>query len=47
VVKMVTETGQMIELVKGDFWPEHISVDWYDDGQGNYVEMVMDKRRGK
>ena len=42
VVKMEDESGNMIELVKGN-WHPHIAVNWYEDSNGNYVEEVLEK----
>ena len=39
VMKMTDSTGAMIELVEGN-WHEHLAINWYDDGQGNYIEFV-------
>jgi len=43
VVKMRDKKGQTIELVKGN-WNPHIAVDWYEDPDGNFVEIVHDDR---
>ena len=42
VVKMIDRKGQTVELVQGN-WHEHIAVDWYEDGEGNYIETVRRK----
>ena len=42
VLKMTDVNGAMIELVEGN-WHPHIAVNWYDDGDGNYIETVEDK----
>jgi len=42
VVKMVDGKGQMIELVKGN-WHPHIAVNWHEDQDGNYVEVVNER----
>ncbi len=39
VLKMQDEAGNLIELVCGN-WHPHIAVNWFDDGQGNYIEEV-------
>ena len=43
VVKMTDKNGAMIELVEGK-WHPHIAVNWYHDGQGNYVEIVKEDK---
>mgnify|MGYP001615278597 CR=1 FL=1 len=40
VIKMADEDGKLIELVQGENWHPHIAVNWYSDGQGNYIEVV-------
>lgn len=41
VLKMTDAKGQMIELVEGA-WHPHIAVNWFDDGDGNYIELVRE-----
>lgn len=43
VLKMTDLKGNMIELVQGN-WPPHLAVNWYDDGQGNLIEVVEEKK---
>jgi hypothetical protein len=43
VLKMTDLKGNVIELVQGN-WHPHIAVNWYEDRDGNYVEVVSDDR---
>lgn len=43
VQKMRDPNGATIELCEGN-WPEHISVNFYEDADGNRVEAVEDIR---
>ena len=43
VVKLRDQKGQTVELVQGR-WHPHLAVDWYDDGEGNYLEIVRRKK---
>ena len=43
VLNMADANGAMIELVEGN-WHPHIAVNWYDDGDGNYIETVKETK---
>ena len=43
VLKMEDEAGNVIELVQGN-WHPHIAVNWYSDPDGNYVEVVNERK---
>ena len=43
VLKMTDRNGAMIELVEGN-WHPHIAVNWFDDGDGNYIEVVKEDK---
>ena len=40
---MEDEAGNVIELVQGN-WHPHIAVNWYSDPDGNYVEVVNERK---
>lgn len=35
--------GNVIELVQGN-WPPHLAVNFYDDADGNRIEVVEEKK---
>ena len=39
VVKLADHEGNVIELVQGN-WKPHIAVNWYEDQDGNLIEVV-------
>jgi len=41
VLKMIDQDGQVIELVQGN-WHPHIAVNWFEDMDGNYIEVVKE-----
>ncbi len=41
VVKLRNESGDIIELVKGK-WKPHIAINFYEDPDGNLLEMVKE-----
>ena len=43
VVKMQDRCGNVIELVRGN-WHPHIAVNWYEDQDGNFVEVVCQSK---
>ena len=42
VLKMTDQKGNIIELVEGR-WHPHIAVNWYEDPDENYIEVVSEK----
>jgi len=43
VLKMTDLKGNVIELVQGN-WPPHLAVNFYDDADGNRIEVVEEKK---
>lgn len=41
VLKMADSEGRVIELVQGN-WHPHIAVNWLEDADGNYIEIVKE-----
>ena len=44
VMKMTDSTGATIELVEGR-WHPHLAINWYADDDGNYIEVVHEKKQ--
>ena len=45
MLKMVDATGQTIELVESTGkWHPHIAVNWFEDADGNYIEIVKEDK---
>ena len=42
VQKMQDEDGRTIELIQGNYHP-HIAVNWLEDKDGNWIEIVEEK----
>lgn len=40
---MIDGHGQMIELIEGNYHP-HIAVNWVEDEDGNWIELVEVKK---